>query len=142
MHHRLAEDRKMNLPRSAKLRTRPSAKALLEKAAGNSSLYSNTQTATEVARFLIDKISAASIHQISYRTLQMGYELARHNGDQWRELLERMVVTAPEDPKRLVRRLARQRLAVKDQARLFEESREQISLIQALWVWSARGTKV
>lgn len=98
------------------------AKALLEKAAGNSSLYSDIQKATEVARFLSKKISPTSLHQISYRTLQMGYELAQHNSDQWRELLERMVVVPPEDPKKLVRQLSRRGLAVKDQIRLFEEA--------------------
>lgn len=98
------------------------AKALLKKAAGNRDLYSDTQKATEVARFLSQKVSATSIHQISYRTLQMGYELAQHNGEQWRDLLERMVGAAPEDPKRLVRQLARRGMAVKDQARIFEES--------------------
>lgn len=98
------------------------ARTLLEQAAGNSSLYSDTQKATEVAKFLSKRISAASLHQISYRTLQMGYELAQHNGDQWRELLERLVITAPEDPKKLVRQLSRRGLAVKDQIRLFEEA--------------------
>lgn len=99
-----------------------SAKMLLEKAAENSSLYSDTKKASEVANFLAKKISAASVHQISYRTLQMGYELAEHNGNQWRELLERMVVAAPEDPRKLVRQLSRKGLPVKDQIRLFEES--------------------
>ncbi len=98
------------------------AKALLSKAAANLILYSNTQKATEVARFLNRKISASSIHQISYRTLQMGYELAQHNEDQWRDLLERMIVATPEDPRKLVRQLSRRSLAVKDQVRIFEES--------------------
>jgi DNA polymerase III delta prime subunit len=98
------------------------AKSLLEKAAGNPSLYSDTQKAVEVAKFLCKKLCAASVHQISYRTLQMGYELAQHNGNQWQTLLERMVVSAPEDPKKLVRQLSRRGLAVKDQIRLFEEA--------------------
>lgn len=99
-----------------------SAKTLLEKAATNRTLYSDTQKAAEVAKFLGKKISPTSVHQISYRTLQMGYELAQHNGDEWRELLERMVVATPEDPKKLVRQLSRRGLAVKDQVRLFEEA--------------------
>lgn len=98
------------------------AKTLLKSAAENSIIYSDKQKATEVAEFLIEKVSAASIHQISYRTLQMGYELAQHNGDQWRELLERMIIVAPEDPKKLVHQLSRRGLAVKDQIRLFEEA--------------------
>lgn len=59
---------------------------------------------------------------MSYRTLQMGYELAEHNGNQWQELLDRMIVSVPEDPKKLIRKLARQDLKVKDQVRIFEES--------------------
>jgi hypothetical protein len=33
-----------------------------------------------------------------------------------------MVVSAPEDPKKLIRKLAKQDLKVKDQVRVFEES--------------------
>jgi DNA polymerase III delta prime subunit len=98
------------------------AKGLLDKAAANAEMYSNTKRAKAVARFLIGKISTSSIHQISYRTLQMGYELAQHNGDQWRNLLERMVTCAPEDPKKLIRQLSRRGLKVKDQVRVFESS--------------------
>ena len=98
------------------------AKALLKKAAANRVLYSDTEKATEVARFLCLKIDATSAHQISYRTLQMGYELAQNNDEQWRDLLDRMVVAAPEEPKKLVRELSRRGLTVKDQARIFEES--------------------
>lgn len=100
----------------------PSAKALLKKAAANQTLYPDNQKAAEVARFLVQKISASSVQQISYRTLQMGYELARHNGEQWHELLELMVVAPPEDPKKLVRRLSRRGLSVKDQFRIFERT--------------------
>ena len=98
------------------------AKTLLDKAASNQALYANTSKAREVARFLSNKISPSSIHQISYRTLQMGYELAEHGGDQWRNLLEGMMSTLPEDPKKLVRQLSRRGLKVKDQIRMFEES--------------------
>ena len=99
-----------------------SAKTLLEEAARTSSLFSNKQMAFEVAKFLSEKISPVSIHQISYRTLQMGYELAQHNGNQWQTLLERMIIVAPEDPKKIIRKLSSRGIAVKDQIRLFEEA--------------------
>ncbi len=98
------------------------AKALLEEAARNSPLFSNKQLAIEVSKFLSERITALSIPQISYRTLQMGYELAQHNGDQWQTLLERMINAAPEDPKKIVCKLSSRGLAVKDQIRLFEEA--------------------
>lgn len=98
------------------------AKAMLERAAADAKIFSDTKKSTAVARFLSKKIGFRSLHQISYRTLQMGYELAQHNGEQWRDLLERMVVAGPEDPRKLVRELSRRGLAVKDQIKLFEES--------------------
>ncbi len=99
-----------------------SAKILLENAAANVDLFTNTEKAMEVAVFLGEKISSACLHQISYRTLQMGYELAEHNGEQWRNLLEMMVKTTPDDPKQVIRQLAQRGLKVKDQVRAFEES--------------------
>ena len=98
------------------------AKKLLGKAAENTTWYPNIEKAREVARYLSDKICASSLHQISYRTLQMGYELAQHNGEQWRDLLGKMIAYTPEDPKRVVRQLSQRGLKVKEQARLFEES--------------------
>lgn len=97
------------------------AKELLKKAAQNTTLYPDTRKAKEVVRFLSAKISPVSLQQISYRTLQMGYELARHN-ELWRDLLKRMVVATPTDPKKLVRQLSRRKIKVKDQIRLFEDS--------------------
>lgn len=98
------------------------ARGLLENAAANSELYPDTPKAMEVAHFLAERIRPSSLNQISYRTLQMGYELAKHNEGQWRELFERMLVAVPEDPKKLVRKLSQRGLRVKDQVRLFEES--------------------
>ena len=98
------------------------AKTLLKVAAQNPKLYPDAKKAIDVARFLIQKISASSLNQINYRTLQMGYELAQHNSQQWRDLLGRMVLVAPEDPKKLIRQLSRRGLTVKDQFQIFERS--------------------
>ncbi|MBX3033567.1 MAG: hypothetical protein KF865_06540 [Bdellovibrionaceae bacterium] len=98
------------------------AKDLLERAARDKTWYSDTDKAKAVAKFLCARLTSGSLNQMSYRTLQMGYELAQHNANQWQNLLEGMIVAAPEDPKKLIRKLARQDLKVKDQARIFEES--------------------
>lgn len=98
------------------------AKSRLKAAAQNPVLYPNTAKAQEVAKFLSERISSASTHLISYRTLHMGYELAEHNCDQWRELLGGMIVVLPEDPRKIVHQLSRREISVKEQIRLFEES--------------------
>lgn len=98
------------------------AKDLLEKAALDKKWYPNTATAKSIAQFLSARVTTNSVGKISYRTLQMGYELAQHNVDQWQNLLERLIVTTPDDPKKLIRKLAKQDLKVKDQLRMFEES--------------------
>lgn len=98
------------------------AKTLLEAAADDQKLYPNTDVANSVAKFLSSRLTINSVHQLSYRTLQMGYELAMHNPEYWKPLLEQMLVPDQEDPKKLVRKLARQDLKVKEQLRMFEES--------------------
>lgn len=100
----------------------PQAKTLLEKAAHDTNWYPDTGKAKAVAKFLCARLTTGSLSQMSYRTLQMGYELAQHNASQWQELLESMITSLPEDPKALIRQLAKQDLKVKDQVRLFEES--------------------
>lgn len=97
------------------------AKALLIAAAKDKVWFKDSKKAVSVASFLISRITQKSLSQISYRTLQMGYELAEHNPDSWKELLGGMVATPSVDPKILVRKLAKEGLKVKDQARHFEE---------------------
>lgn len=97
------------------------AKNLLLEAAKNKSWYPDIKTANSVAKFLCQKLNEGSLTQISYRTLQMGYELAEHNKTQWEQLLNGMITTTPEDPKKLIKKLARQGLKVKEQQQEFEE---------------------
>lgn len=98
------------------------AKALLTEAAQNRDWFVNTAVAEAVARYLVKRITRDSLAHISYRTLRMGYELAEHNPASWQTLLDRMIPLAQEDPKVLVKRLARQSLRVKDQLRAFEKT--------------------
>jgi DNA polymerase III delta prime subunit len=97
------------------------AKALLESAAQNKKWYKNTKQAARVAQFLVQVLSAENLSQISYRTLQMGYELAEHNPDDWEILLSGMISTGAEDPKKLIRKLSRERISVSDQLLKFEQ---------------------
>lgn len=98
------------------------AKELLSEAARDAKWYPNTKTARQVAEFLIKQLNTKSINQMSYRTLQMGYELAQYNSKTWTNLLEQMISVGPEDPKKLILHLAKQELKVKEQVRIFEET--------------------
>jgi hypothetical protein len=97
------------------------AKTLLLEAATDKHWYPDVKKSQAVAKFLCRQLTEGSLSQISYRTLQMGYELAEHNQNQWEQLLSSMILTSPEDPIRLLKKLARQGLKVKDQQRQFEE---------------------
>lgn len=99
------------------------AKQALSAAAQDSARFRDKKKAMAVAQFLGGRLTAASLPEISYRTLRMGYELAEHNPDSWRELLANMILAPPEeDPIKLVQKLARQDLKVKEQLRHFEEA--------------------
>jgi hypothetical protein len=98
------------------------AKKLLLSAAKERAWYKNSKLAKAVAEFLVLRLNAGSLSQISYRTLQMGYELAEHNPKNWMVLLEDMISVVPDDPKVLVKQLAKEGLMVKDQASRFEQA--------------------
>lgn len=95
------------------------ARELLRQAALDTRWYPRTDIARSVAKFLCERIADSST-TISYRTLQMGYELAAHNPESWKALLEGMIPAAPEDPKKLVRALSKRGVKVKEQLREFE----------------------
>lgn len=97
------------------------ARILLEQAAVDSNWYPNAEKAKSVARFLCKRLSSGSLSQISYRTLQMGYELAVHNSEDWESLLGGMISAGPEDPRMLLRRLAKEEFSLKEQINQFEQ---------------------
>ena len=97
------------------------AKRLLMMAAKDRNWFNEPKLGAAVAKFLISRLSENSLSQISYRTLQMGYELAKHNPEIWQKLLGGMILSPQEDPKALVRRLAKEGLKVKDQILQFEQ---------------------
>jgi hypothetical protein len=96
-------------------------KELLLKAAANPKWYAKVRLATEVAEFLSGLVNETT--EVSFRTLQMGYELAEHNPGDWKLLLQRMVVThGAEDPRKLIKSLAKDGMTVREQYFRFEKA--------------------
>lgn len=98
------------------------ARLLLMNAALNAKWYQNTKQATCVGEFLCRSLNDGNLGQISYRTLQMGYELAEHNPDDWEMLLSQMISIGTEDPKKLVQNLAKEKISVREQFSRFERN--------------------
>lgn len=96
------------------------ARELILKAAGDSTRYENTAQAKVVANFICKMISERTLPHISYRTLEQGYELAEHNPDDWKMILRGLISADPDDPKKVVRKLAREKISVGEQLHRFE----------------------
>jgi DNA polymerase III delta prime subunit len=99
------------------------ARDLLKEAASNPRRFKSTKLATKVADYLCKVLSEENLAQISYRTLQMGYELAEHNPDDWQLLLGQMIsVDTPQDPRQLIKKLAKEKISVREQFHKFERA--------------------
>lgn len=99
------------------------AKELLTAAAADQKWFSDAKLAGKVAGFLSSLVNEVNISQISYRTLQMGYELAEHNPEDWQTLFGRMIATeVAEDPHELILRLAKENVSVREQFHRFERA--------------------
>lgn len=101
--------------------TATEAKNLLRAAAEDKSWFADAETARVVAQFLAEQMAEDMVSKISYRTLEMGYDLAKDHPDDWQSLLAPKIPPSAEDPIAVVRSLTRQKLKVKDQVRIFEE---------------------
>ena len=97
------------------------AKRLLREAASDKTWYEDTKIAKAVAEFLVERLNDSSVWKISYRMLQIGYELAKDHPQDWQDLLAPKIPQAERDPSKLVKKLDRQKLKVKEQVRIFEE---------------------
>jgi DNA polymerase III delta prime subunit len=98
------------------------ARELLLEAAKNRKWFSNTKLASTVANHLCGMITNSNLSEMSYRTLQMGYEIAEHNPDDWKVLLGQMISVDIEDPHKLIRRLAKEKISVREQVNRFERA--------------------
>jgi DNA polymerase III delta prime subunit len=98
------------------------ARELIIMAAQNPKWFKNIELAKKVADYLCGIITSSNLSQISYRTLQMGYELAEHNPDDWQLLFGRMIAVDVEDPYKLVRKLSKEQISVREQLSRFERA--------------------
>ena len=98
------------------------ARELLIAAAKDPKWFAKSKQALAVAEFLCGILSARTLPQISYRTLQMGYELAEHNPDDWQLLLRGMITVEEDDPKKLILKLAKEKIPVREQFLRFERA--------------------
>jgi len=101
--------------------TAAEAKKLLSFAAEDKNWFPNTEVARTVADFLSARMTDDMVSTISYRTLEMGYDLAKDHPDDWQSLLAPKIPQCFEDPLSVVKSLAEQKLKVKEQVRIFEE---------------------
>lgn len=97
------------------------AKKLLLQAATEKRWFPKSKIATEVAEFLVEQISEASLPEVSFRTLRKGYRLAAVHPDSWRELFSDTIPKGAVAPEKLIKELSRQELMVKEQKRIFIE---------------------
>ena len=98
------------------------AKKLILSAAQDKKWFHNSEIALPVAQFLINRLTSNTLSQMSFRTLMKGYELAEFHPDCWEELLLGILPTTEIiEPEKLVQELAKQRIKVKEQERIFKE---------------------
>ena len=90
---------------------------MLREAAVSNVFYDDINVASRVAEFLIAYLPRCNHEKVSLRTLQMGYEVARSNPENWMALLPNLLpkVSIPE----VVVELNGRNLTVEDQAREF-----------------------
>lgn len=98
------------------------AKQLILHGAQTKKYFPNTAIATQVAEFLVERLTKATLPHISFRTLLKGYNLAEVHPHSWRRLFAN---TLPNEtilkPEELVKELSKQNLKVKDQLKIFQE---------------------
>lgn len=98
------------------------AKVLLRKAATAKRWFKSTSLASKVAEFLVERMTAENLPEVSFRTLKQGYRLAERHPDAWKELFVETLPKVVVEPEQLIKELAAKGLKVKDQARIFQET--------------------
>ena len=96
------------------------ARALLRTAALDQKRFPLTRIAIDVATFLCERINSQTVSKINFRTLRKGYPLAKVHPTEWRDLLIPMLPFETVDPMKVVKELAKEDMAVKDQATAFQ----------------------
>lgn len=90
---------------------------MLFSAASQKEYYDDTELALKVADRLVGSFAQRDKTKLNFRTLQVGYELAKLNPQNWINLLERLI--PPTLPEHLVRKLSQSSASVEVQARKF-----------------------
>lgn len=93
------------------------AAEMLEDVSRQNEFFENQSAAEKVASFLSQRIRNADGSSINLRTLQMGYELAITNPDNWQMLLEKLLPR--HTPTSVVERLLQSDLPVEEQSKEF-----------------------
>ena len=98
------------------------AKKLLITGAQEKKYFPNTELASQVANFLLERLTKSTLPHISFRTLKKGYHLAEVHPNSWQKLFE---YTLPNEksvkPEEIIKDLAQQNLKVKDQLKIFQQ---------------------
>ena len=100
--------------------TEREARSLLRTAALDEKRFPLTRIAIDVAAFLCERLNSQTVSKINFRTLGKGYQLAKVHPTEWRDLLIPMLPFETVDPMKVVKELAKQDMAVKDQATAFQ----------------------
>ena len=82
--------------------------------------FKNQKIAEKVLENLLRGLNEDTLKKTSYRTLQKMYEIAVHNPDCWDQMLDSASTPNISDPLKLLKRLAKENLKIKDQLQIFE----------------------
>lgn len=96
-------------------------KDLLTIAARDRARFPDQKMAARVLKKLLDGLSEANLSKVSYRSLQKAYEIAVHNPDSWEQMGGGRTKAPPEASHKVIARLNRPDVKVKDQLREFEK---------------------
>lgn len=92
---------------------------MLHEASKQTEYFEDSETAEKVAGYLAGRVKKAGIQSINLRTLQMAYELARANPENWQSLLGKLV---PEsNPTAIMESLSQSEFSVEEQCREFSQ---------------------
>ncbi|OQW49816.1 MAG: hypothetical protein A4S09_03405 [Proteobacteria bacterium SG_bin7] len=96
------------------------ARHLLTEAIKDKQKFKNQKIAEKVLENLLYNLNEDTLKKTSYRTLQKMYEIAIHNPDCWDQMLDKVSSPSNSDPFKILKRLSKENLKIKDQLQIFE----------------------
>ena len=98
------------------------AKKLLITGAQEKKYFPNTELASQVAEFLLEKLTKYTLPHMSFRTLKKGYHLAEVHPHSWKKLFTNTLPTERSvKPEEIVKELSERNMKVKDQLKIFQQ---------------------